>query len=66
MAVQLLRPRVSNAGGMSLIPSWGTKNPQAMWYGQTKTNQRPIIQGGWRGGETRSLIRSEAFMSKIN
>ena len=33
---QQLRPRVSNAEGMGLIPGQGTKILNAMWYGKKK------------------------------
>ena len=30
LAVQLLRPHASNAGGLDSVPGWGTKIPHAM------------------------------------
>ena len=34
LAVQWLRLRASNAGGVDLIPGWGTKTPHAVWCSQ--------------------------------
>ena len=39
---QGLRPRVSNAEGMGLIPGQGTKIPNAMWYGQKKKKKKSM------------------------
>ena len=38
LVVQWLRLRVSNAGGVCLIPGWGTKIPHAAWHSQKQTN----------------------------
>ena len=36
----------STAGGMGLIPGWGTKIPHATWHGQkTKTKKQSVWQG---------------------
>ena len=34
LAVQWLRLCASTAGGMGLIPGWGTKMSHATWHGQ--------------------------------
>ena len=34
LVIQWLRFQTSNAGGIGLIPSWETKIPHAVWYGQ--------------------------------
>ena len=36
LAVQWLRRHAPNAGGMGLIPGWGTKIPHAAWHGKKK------------------------------
>ena len=39
LAVQLVRPHMSTAGGMGSIPGRGTKIPPAVWQGQKKKNE---------------------------
>ena len=43
LAVQWLRLHTSDAGGMGLISSAGTKIPHAMWCGQKKINLKNDI-----------------------
>ena len=38
LVVQWLRLHASNAGGMGLIPGWGSKIPQAVWHHQKIKN----------------------------
>ena len=46
---QGLRPCVSKAEGMGLIPGQGTKIPNAMWCGQKKKKVCNWFQGGADG-----------------
>jgi len=39
--VQWLRLHALNAGVLGLVPGWGIKIPQVMWYGQ-KQNKHGI------------------------
>ena len=38
LAVQWLELYALTIEGLGLIPDWGTKIPQALWYGQIKIN----------------------------
>ena len=40
LAAQWLRLCISNAGGMSSIPGWGTKIPHAAWCSQKKKKKK--------------------------
>ena len=41
LAVQWLGVSALTAGGLCSIPGWGTKIPQAVWYGQKKQQGLP-------------------------
>ena len=58
MAVQWLRLCPSNAGDMSLFPTWGTKIPHATWLSKqnkplspTNPNQPPPEKKGQSSGK---------------
>ena len=44
LAVQWLGLYIFTAEGVSLIPGWGTKILQVVWFDQNKTKQKPSIQ----------------------
>ena len=50
-----LRLHVSNAGGVSWIPGWGTKIQHAVWYGQ-KEKKRSLCSVPGRKNKVTSVV----------
>ena len=44
LVVQWLGLHASTAGGVGLIPSWGTKTPHAMRHGQKKRKKKKMVE----------------------
>ena len=44
LAVQWLGLHASTAGGVGLIPSWGTKTPHVMRHGQKKIWKKKMVE----------------------
>ena len=59
--IQWLRLHASNAGGMDLIPAWGTKILHATWHGQNKKNVE-WGDGKWEGSSLINFVSSSNGM----